>query len=57
MPDHSGDLIFIVLAYVGVGVVTLGLIGWVWLQSRRVKLKLASLEAQGIRRRSAGPAA
>ena len=57
MPDHSGDLLFIVLAYVGVGVVTLGLIFWVWLQSRRVKLKLAALEAQGIRRRSAGPAA
>ncbi len=57
MPDHSGDLLFIVLAYVGVGVVTLGLIFWVWLQSQRVKLKLAALEAQGIRRRSAGPAA
>jgi len=57
MPDHSGDLLFIILAYVGVGVVTLGLIFWVWLQSQRVKLKLAALEAQGIRRRSAGPAA
>ena len=57
MPDHSGDLIFIVLAYAGVGLVTFGLIGWVWLRSRQVKGRLAALEAQGIRRRSAGPAA
>jgi heme exporter protein D len=54
MIGENQDIVFIVWAYVGVGVATLGLIGWVWLQSRRVKLKLAALEAQGIRRRSAG---
>jgi|GEM_PF-852930 len=54
MIGENQDIVFIVWAYVGVGVATLGLIGWVWLQSRRVKHKLAALEAQGIRRRSAG---
>jgi heme exporter protein D len=51
------DVVFIVWAYAGVGVATLALIGWVWLQSREVKSRLAALEAQGIRRRSSGPAA
>ena len=57
METHAQDAIFIVWAYVGVTLVTLALIGSVWWQSRRVKQKLATLEAQGIRRRSAGPAA
>ena len=53
METHAQDVIFIVWAYVGVTLVTLGLIGSVWWQSRRVKLQLAAHEAQGIRRRSA----
>jgi heme exporter protein CcmD len=53
MPGHEQDIVFVVWAYVGVAIVTLGLIAAVWLQSRRVKAKLAGLEAQGIRRRSA----
>ena len=53
METHAQDAIFIVWAYVGVAVVTLALIGSVWWQARRIKLKLAALEAQGIRRRSA----
>jgi hypothetical protein len=53
METHAQDAIFIVWAYVGVTLVTLALIGSVWWQSRRVKLRLAALEAQGIRRRSA----
>jgi heme exporter protein D len=57
MQTHAQDFIFIVLAYLGVGAVTLGLIGWVWFSSHQVKARLATLEAQGIRRRSAGPAA
>jgi heme exporter protein CcmD len=50
------ELAYIVGAYVGVGLVTLLLIGWVWRDSRRVKARLRDLEAQGIRRRSAGAA-
>jgi heme exporter protein D len=57
MQTHAEDFVFIVLAYVGVAVVTLGLVGWVWVSSRRVKARLAALEAQGIRRRSTGSAA
>ena len=53
METHAQDAIFIVWAYVGVGVVTLALIAAVWWRSRAVKLRLAALEAQGIRRRSA----
>ena len=57
MSGHELDAVFILWAYVGVAVVTLALIGGVWFASRRVKARLAALEAQGIRRRSAGPAA
>ncbi|HVX73956.1 MAG: heme exporter protein CcmD [Devosia sp.] len=53
MPTHADDAIFIVWAYAGVALVTLALIAAVWWQSRRVKHRLAALEAQGIRRRSA----
>lgn len=48
---------YVISAWVGVTVVTLLVIGWVWLQSRRAKSRIAALEAQGIRRRSEGPAA
>ena len=58
MITGDDDVIFIVWAYVGVAIVTLGLIGWVWYQSRDVKARLAQLELKGIRRRSdTGPAA
>ncbi|HVY52658.1 MAG TPA: heme exporter protein CcmD [Devosia sp.] len=53
MQTHAGDAIFIVWAYAGVGLVTLALIATVWWQSRQARQKLAALEAQGIRRRSA----
>lgn len=56
MIDLGPHAVFIVAAYAGVIVATLGLIGWVWADSRRVKARLAALEAQGIRRRSAGSA-
>ena len=56
MIDLGPHAVFIVCAYVGVAVATLALIGWVWFESRRVKARLAALEAQGIRRRSAGTA-
>jgi hypothetical protein len=58
----EGENIFIVWAYAGVAIVTLGLVGWVIVQSLQVKARLAALGAQGVRRRSAtgeprGPAA
>ena len=56
MIDLGPHAVFIVSAYVGVVVVTLGLIAWVWAQSARIKSRLAALEAQGIRRRSSGTA-
>ena len=52
MITGNEEIVFIVWAYVGVGVVTLGLIAWVWFQSREVKARLAQLELKGIRRRS-----
>ena len=48
---------FVISAYGGVTIITLAIIVYVALQSRRAKARLAALEAQGIRRRSAGPAA
>jgi hypothetical protein len=56
MITGSAENIFIVWAYAGIGIGTLGLIGWVWLSARRVDARLKTLEAQGIRRRSAAPA-
>mgnify|MGYP003597871237 FL=1 len=57
MAGHEQDYIFIAWAYIGVALVTIGLIATVWLASRRAKSRLAALEAQGIRRRSGGSAA
>lgn len=52
MITGNDEINFIIWAYVGVGGVTLGLIAWVWWQSRAVKARLAALELKGIRRRS-----
>ena len=54
METHAQDAIFIVWAYAGAALVVLGLIAAVWMQSRSAKARLSALEAQGIRRRSAG---
>ena len=54
--DLGPHAVFIVSAYTGVAAVTLALIAWVAWSSASVKRKLAALEAQGIRRRSDGPA-
>jgi heme exporter protein D len=56
MIDLGPHTNFIVAAYLGVALVALGLIAWTVWRSRDVKAKLAALEAQGIRRRSDGPA-
>ena len=56
MIDLGPHAQFIIAAYVGVAIVTFGLIAWTIWQSRQVKARLAALEAQGIRRRSDGPA-
>lgn len=43
---------FIAFSYIGVGVLTLGTIGYVLWDARRVKARLAALDKAGIRRRS-----
>lgn len=54
MIGEGAHLEFIVWAYAGVAVITLGLIAYVIWDARRVKAKLAALDKAGIRRRSAG---
>lgn len=56
MPDLGPHAVFIIAAYLGVGLLVLVLVGWVGLASRRVKARLAALEAAGVRRRSERPA-
>ena len=57
MIDLGPHAVFIIWAYIGVALVLAGLIGWTLLDARRTQARLADLEARGIRRRSAGPAA
>lgn len=54
MIGEGAHLEFIVWAYAGVAVITLGLIAYVIWDARRVKAKLAALDKAGVRRRSAG---
>jgi hypothetical protein len=54
MIGEGAHLEFIVWAYTGVAVLTLGLIAYVAWDARRVKQRLAALDRAGIRRRSAG---
>lgn len=54
MPDLGPHAVFILWAYAGVAVATLAVIAYVALSSRRAGARLKALEAQGIRRRSAG---
>lgn len=53
MIDLGQHAEFIVWGYVGVAVACLALAGWVAWRNRMVKARLARLEAQGVRRRSA----
>ena len=48
--DHDG--VFILAAYLGVALGVLGLVLYAVFDARRVGTRLATLEAQGIRRRS-----
>lgn len=54
MIGEGAHLEFIVWAYAGVAVLTLGLIAYVAWDAQRVKQRLAALDKAGIRRRSAG---
>ena len=56
MIDLGPHTVFIVSAYAGVAVVTVAIIAWVLWSAANVKQRLAALEAQGVRRRSDGPA-
>ncbi|HZY68115.1 MAG TPA: heme exporter protein CcmD [Devosia sp.] len=56
MIDLGQHATFIIAAYAGVAAVSAALIAWVAVRSAGVKRRLAGLEAQGIRRRSEGPA-
>ncbi len=52
MIDLGPHETFILFAYLGVALVTFGLIGMVAIDARRQKARLAALEAMGVRRRS-----
>jgi len=56
MIDLGQHAEFIVAAYLGVAALVLALILWVALAARRVRARLAALEAAGLRRRSDRPA-
>jgi heme exporter protein D len=59
MIDLGPHTAYIVSAYAGVAVLIVLLVGYVLWDARRVRAKLADLEARGVRRRSdsgAGPA-
>ena len=57
MIDLGPHAVFIIAAYAGVTLAVAALVFWTRFDARRVAKKLADLEARGIRRRSAGPAA
>jgi heme exporter protein D len=57
MIDLGPHALFIVCAYFGVALVVAALIGWTLWDARRTEQRLKDLEARGIRRRSAEPAA
>ncbi len=53
MWPHAG---FIIASYLVTAAVLIGLVGWIVLDGRLQRRRLAELEARGIRRRSAGGA-
>lgn len=55
MIDLGPHAVFIIWAYVGVVLGVAGLIIAALVGARRTEAQLKALEAQGIRRRSAGP--
>lgn len=57
MIDLGPHAVFIVSAYAGVTLAVAALILWTLFDARRTASKMAALEARGVRRRSAGPAA
>ena len=57
MIESGAHATFILWAYAGTILLTLGIIGWVIWEARRVSRRLAALDQAGIRRRSAGPSA
>jgi heme exporter protein D len=57
MIDLGPHAVFIVAAYLGVALAVAALIFWTLYDARRTASKTAALEASGVRRRSAGPAA
>jgi heme exporter protein D len=50
----SGHAGFVFAAYAITTVVLVGLAAWIVLDGRRLKRRIAELEARGVRRRSAG---
>lgn len=56
MIDLGPHAVYIVWSYAGVALGVAGLIAWAAIDGRRVRARLAALEARGVRRRSSGPA-
>lgn len=57
MIDLGPHAVFIVWAYIGVALAVAGLIAYALADAARTTRKLDALQASGVRRRSAGPAA
>ena len=53
MTDLGPHAVFIVWAYLGVTLAVAALIAWTLLDARTIAARTATLEARGIRRRSA----
>lgn len=52
----TAHVAYVVTAYAAVVLVLAGLLGWIVVDGRAQRRRLADLEARGVRRRSAGAA-
>tara|TARA_R110002020_G_scaffold220742_10_gene428660 strand:+ start:312 stop:485 length:174 start_codon:yes stop_codon:yes gene_type:complete len=57
MIDLGPHAVFIIWAYLGVGLGVLGLLAWTLLDARTTAARLAALEARAPRRRPSEPSA
>jgi heme exporter protein D len=46
---------FVAAAYLAAAAIVIGLVFWIMIDGRRLRRRIAALEAAGVRRRSASP--